>query len=322
MKAVICEKYGPPEVLQIRDVEKPIPRDKEILIKNIATTVSSGDWRVRGLNLPPGFMFIGPLILGFNGPRTPILGTELAGVVESVGKNVTKFKVGDEVFAFTGEAMGAHAQYVCLSEDGKVLPKPHKMSFDEAAALSFGGATALDFLKKSNIKIGESILINGATGAVGIAAIQLAVHFGAEVTAVCSGESKDLVTSLGAKNFIDYKSEDFTQNSETYDIIMDTVGTSSFSRCHKSLKEKGRLLIIAGDLSDLLQIPWIHITTDKRVVGGPATESIEQLQTLVELAEAGKYKPVIDRKYKLEEIVEAHRYVDTGRKKGSVVVTF
>ncbi len=321
MKTIVVTRYGPPEVLEFREVEKPVPADNEILIKTRATTVSSGDWRVRSLILPPGFGPMGRLALGFSKPRQPVLGTELSGDIESVGKDVKKFKVGDRVFAFIGVGMGCHAEYRCVPEDGPIALIPPNVSYDEAAALCFGGTTALDYLRRGKIKSGDKVLINGASGAVGAAAVQLAKHFGAEVTAVCSTANVELVRSLGAANVIDHKKEDFTRNGVTYDIIMDTAGTARFSRSKASLKESGRLLQVLGGLSDLFLVSWVALTSKKRIVAGPAAEKVDDVRFLADLAEKGEYRAVIDRRYPFAQIVEAHRYVDSGHKKGSVVIT-
>jgi len=321
MKAVVYEKYGPPDVLELREVEKTTPKDNEILIKTHAATVTSGDWRVRSLNIPVGFGLIARLVLGFSRPRQPILGTELAGKIESVGKDVRKFKVGDQVFAFGDASMGCYVEYKCMSEDGLVALKPSNLTYDEAAALSFGGTTALDFFRRGKLQSGERVLVNGASGGVGTAAVQLAKHFGADVTGVCSAANVELVRSLGAAHVIDYTKEDFTQNGETYDVIVDTVGTAPFSRSKNSLRESGRLLMVLGSLPDMLQIPWASMTSNKKIIAGPATVRAEDLRFLAQLAQAGEFKPVIDRRYPFEQIVEAHRYVDTGRKKGNVVIT-
>ncbi|MBI5149408.1 MAG: NAD(P)-dependent alcohol dehydrogenase [Candidatus Omnitrophica bacterium] len=321
MKAIVYERYGPPEVLQLKEVEKPTPKDNEVLIKAQATTVTSGDWRVRSLNVPTGFGLIIRLVLGVSRPKQPILGTELAGVVESVGKDVRKFKVGDPVFAFSDAAMGCYAEYKCMPEDGAMALKPSNLTYDEAAALSFGGITALDFFRRGKLQSGERVLINGASGAVGTAAVQLAKHFGADVTGVCSTANVELVRSLGASHVIDYTNEDFTQNGETYDVIVDTAGTAPFTRSKGSLKERGRLLQILGSLPDMLRVPWVSMTSSKKVIAGPAVGRAEDLRFLAGLAEAGEFKPVIDRRYPFEQIAEAHRYVDTGRKKGNVIIT-
>ena len=321
MKAVIYTKYGPPNVLQLKEVAKPTPKDNEVLIKTHATTVTSGDWRARSLDMPVGFGLISRLVFGVLRPRQPILGTELAGEIESVGKDVSKFKVGDQVFAFSGAGMGCHAEYKCMPEDGAVAFKPPNLTYDEAAAISFGGTTALDFFRRGKLQSGERVLVNGASGGVGTAAVQLAKHFGADVTGVCSTANVELVRSLGANHVVDYTKEDFTENGETYDVIVDTVGTAPFSRSKGSLKERGRLLLVLGGLPDVLRIPWVSMTSSKKVIGGPATERAEDLRFLAELAQAGEFKPVIDRRYPFEQIAEAHSYVDTGRKKGNVVIT-
>lgn len=321
MKAVVYTTYGPPEVLRFTEVPKPIPKDNEVLIKILATTVTAADWRVRSLDVPVGFGLISRLVLGISKPKQPILGTELAGEVESVGKDVRKFKAGDPVFAFSGISMGCHAEYKCMPEDGAVVLKPANLTYDEAAALSFGGTTALDFFRRGKLQRGEKVLVNGASGAVGSAAVQLAKHFGADVTGVCSSANLVMVKSLGARHVIDYTQEDFTRNGETYDVIVDTAGTAPFTRSKGSLKERGRLLQVLGSLPDLLRVPWVSLTSSKKIIAGPAAERAEDLRFLARLAETGEFKPVIDRRYPFEQIVEAHRYVDTGRKKGNLVIT-
>jgi NADPH:quinone reductase-like Zn-dependent oxidoreductase len=321
MKAVIYTSYGAPDVLQIIEVAKPTPNDNEVLIKIHATTVTSADWRVRSLSMPFGFGLMSRLVFGIKKPRQPILGTELAGEVESIGKNVSKFKVGDRVFAFSGPGMGCHAEYKCLPEDGMVVLKPDNLSYEEAAALCFGGTTALDFFRRGNLQSGNKVLINGASGCVGTAMIQLAKHFGADVTAVCSAANIELVKSLGADRAIDYTQEDFTTNGETYDIIADPVGTAPFSRVKNSLTADGRLLQILAGLPDLLSAPLISMTGSKKVIAGPAAERVEDVQLLAKLAASGEFKPFIDRSYPFDRIAEAHSYVDTGRKRGNVVVT-
>jgi NADPH:quinone reductase-like Zn-dependent oxidoreductase len=321
MKAVVYERYGPPDVLQFKDVEKPVPKRNEVLIKVHAATVTSGDWRVRSLNVPAGFGLMMRLVFGISKPRQPILGSELAGVIESVGEDVSMFKVGDAVFAFSDAAMGCYAQYKCMPQDGAIALKPANLGFDEAAALSFGGTTALSFLRRAKLRRGERVLVNGASGAVGTAAVQLARHFGADVTGVCSSANAALVRSLGAAHVIDYTREDFANNGEIYDVIVDTVGNAPFSRSKASLAQGGRLLMVLADLPDMLQIPWASMTSNKKLIAGPASGRAEDLRFLAELAQAGEFKPVIDRRYPFEQMVEAHRYVDTGRKRGNVVVT-
>ena len=321
VKAIVCRAYGSPDVLEMQERPKPVPKDNEVLIRTRATTVTSGDWRVRSRIMPRGFGFISRLALGYARPRQPVLGTELSGDVEAVGKAVTRFKVGDQVFAFSGAGMGCHAEYKCMPENGEVVLKPANLSYEEAAAISFGGTTAVEFFRRGKLESGDSVLINGASGGVGTAALQLAKHHGAEVTAVCSGANAELVRSLGADHVIDYKTTDFTGNGETYDIIVDTAGTAPYPRSKFSLKDGGRLLVVLGGLPDLLRAPWVSLTTRNRVVAGPASGRTEDLRFLADLAIAGKFRPVIDRSYPFAQMAEAHRYVDTGRKKGNVVVT-
>ncbi|MEX2574051.1 MAG: NAD(P)-dependent alcohol dehydrogenase [Balneolaceae bacterium] len=321
MKAIIYERYGSPDVLEQKEIPKPVPRDNEVLIKIHATTVTSGDWRIRSLEVPKGFGVISRLVFGVLRPRQPILGSELAGVVESVGKDVNKFRIGDQIFAFDGARMGSYAEYKCMPEDRAIALKPTNLTFDEAVALSFGGTTALDFFRRGKLKGGEKVLINGSSGGVGTAAVQLARHFEADITGVCSTSNVELVRSLGADRVIDYTKEDFTENGETYDIIMDTVGTAPFSRSKDSLKENGRLLMVLGGLPDMLQIPWVLMSSRKKIIAGPAAVRTEDLRFLADLAETGEFKPVTDRRYSFEQIVEAHSYVDTGRKKGNVIIT-
>ncbi len=321
MQAAVYERYGPPEVVALRDVAKPVPAGNEVLIRVYATTVTSGDWRLRSLDMPTGFSVIARLMFGVLKPRRTILGSELAGQVEAVGGSVSKFQVGDQVFAFSGVSMGGHAQYKCMPEDGALALKPANLSYEEAAALSFGGTTALDFFRRAGLARGESVLVNGASGAVGSAAVQLAKHLGAEVTGVSSTANLPLVRSLGADHVIDYSTEDFTRNGKRYDLIVDTVGTAPFSRSKRSLQEGGRLLLVAAGLPEMLRAPWAALVSGKKVIAGPAAERAADLRLLAELAQAGKFKPLIDRCYPLEEIVAAHRYVDTGRKRGNVAIT-
>ncbi|MBN2647166.1 MAG: NAD(P)-dependent alcohol dehydrogenase [Thiotrichales bacterium] len=322
MKAIVYQRYGAPEVLQLTEMEKPIPKNNEVLIKLYATTVNAGDWRLRSLQVPAGFALIMRLLFGIRRPRQPILGSELAGEIESVGKDVSKFKIGDQVFAFTDTHLGCYVEYKCLPEDSAIALKPSNLSYKEAAALSFGGTTALDFLRQGALQSGESLLINGASGGVGTAALQLAKYFGAKVTAVCGAANVELVRSLGADEVIDYTQEDFMRKEKTYDIIMDAVGTASFSRCKDSLKKDGRLLLLVAGLPTMLEVLWASLTTDKKILVGPARGRAEDLRFLAALAEAGVFKPVIDRCYSFEQIVDAHHYVDTRRKNGNVIITW
>jgi len=321
MKAIVCTRYGSPDLLQVKEVPKPVPRDKEVLIKVLATTVTAGDWRVRSMDVPTGFRLLARLALGIRKPRQPILGTELSGEIEAVGKAVTRWKPGDQVFAFSDLRMGCHVEWKCMPEDGAVVAKPANLTHEEAASLSFGGTTALSYLRKGKIQRGDRVLVNGASGGVGTAAVQLAKHFGAHVTGVCSGGNFELVRSIGADALIDYTKEDFTKNGETYDIIVDTAGTAPFSRSKGSLGKGGRLLQVLGGLPDLLRAPWISLTTDKKVIAGPQTARPDDVRFLADLAEKGQLKPVIDRRFPFDRIADAHRYVDAGHKKGSVVIT-
>jgi NADPH:quinone reductase-like Zn-dependent oxidoreductase len=321
MKAIVYTAYGAPDVLRLTEVEKPAPKDNEVLIKVRATTVTAGDVRVRSLKVPTGFGLISRVIFGISRPKQPVLGTELAGEIVAVGRNVTEFKAGDQVFGMNGARMGCYAEYKAMPADGPLALKPANLSYEEAAALSFGGTTALHFLRKANIQRGDHVLINGASSGVGTAAVQLARYFGARVTGVCSTANRELVSSLGADRVIDYTSEDFTKSGETYDIIMDIVDTIPFSRAKHSLKPGGRLLLVTAALPAMLQAPLVSLAGGKKVIVGTAAERAEDLHFLAELAQNGTFKPVIDRCYPLEQIVEAHRYVDTGRKKGNVVIT-
>ncbi|GAB4457461.1 MAG: NAD(P)-dependent alcohol dehydrogenase [Anaerolineae bacterium] len=321
MKAVVATQYGAPEVLQLQEVEKPTPKDNELLIKVHATTVNAGDDRMRSFNVPPLFWLPARLTLGFTKPKQPIFGMELAGEVEAVGKEIKRFKVGDQVFASTFEAnFGAHAEYKCLPENGAVVTKPQTMTYEEATTLPISANTALFFLKAGNIQPGQKVLIYGAAGSVGTFAVQLVKYFGAEVTGVCSTRNVALVKSLGADQVIDYTHEDFTKNGETYDIIFDTVGKTTFSQCKRALKRNGYYLHTVMVLPEIRAL-WYALTTGKKVIGGTAVPRREALDFLKELVETGRLKPVIDRCYPLGQMVEAHRYVETGHKKGNVVIT-
>ncbi len=321
MRAAVYERYGPPDVVAIRDVPTPTPKDGEVLIRTRATTVSSGDWRARTLDMPPGFGPFGRLVFGISRPRQPILGTELSGVIEAVGKDVSSFKVGDEVIAFGDVGMGGHAEFRCIAANGLVVQKPKTLSFEQAAALSFGGMTMLSFFRRGALASGERVLVNGASGSVGSAAVQLARHLGAEVTGVCGRANVDLVRSIGAHHVIDYTSDDFSSNGETYDVIVDTVGNAPFTRVKQSLAERGRLLVVLGGFADLLLAPLVGMTGTRRVIAGPSRARVEDLRQLAAIASSGAFTPVIDQTFAFEQIVDAHRRVETGRKRGSVVVT-
>jgi len=311
MRAVICTGYGPPEVLQIREVEKPTPKDDQVLIRVHATTVTSGDVRLRTAD-----PFIVRFFAGLLRPRRSILGSDVAGVVEAVGKDAKRLKVGDEVF---GMGRDSYAEYVCLLDKGGRTLKPPNVTFEEAAAIPWGGGCSLYFLRRGNIRKGQRVLIYGASGSLGTAAVQLAKYFGAEVTGVCSGANLELVRSLGADKVIDYTKEDFTSPA-TYDLIYHTVGDISFSKSLKSLKDGGAY-VSALSLMPLLRRLRGFLSGRKKVVGGIADVKAEDIEFLKGLVEAGHLKAVIDRTYPLEQIAEAHRYVERGHKKGNVVIT-
>lgn len=325
MKAIVWTKYGPPEVLELREVEKPAPKDNEVLVRIYATTVTAGDCELRSLKLPIYFKLPMRLWLGFRKPRaTTIPGTEFAGEVESAGRTVKLFKEGDQVFGSAGLGFGANAEYICLPEqpeEGSLAIKPTNMTFEEAATVPFGGRDALHFLRKGNIQRGQKVLINGAGGSIGTFAVQLAKQFGADVTAVDSTGKLDMLRSIGADQVIDYTQEDFTRNGESYNVIFDVAGKLSLSRSRKSIKPGGTYLLANPGPSQLIRGLWIRMTSNKKVVMQTASGSTEDLIYLKELIEAGKITTVIDRCYPLERIVEAHRYVETGQKKGHVVIT-
>lgn len=323
MKAATYTRYGPPEVVTITQVEKPTPKPNEILIKICATTLNSGDARMRRADFgSPLFTILGRLMIGIRKPRKQILGTTLAGEIESVGQEVTKFNVGDPVFASAGMTFGAHAQYITIPQDATVLRLPENLSYEQAASIPFGGFTSIHFLRKlTAIKPNHRILINGAAGGVGSSAVQLAKHDGAHVTAVCSSNHFDLVKSIGADETIDYTTEDFTKRPQTYDIIFDSVGKLSFSKCKRALNHKGKFITAEMNGIIILQILWTKLVANKKLIGGIALDKPEHLQTLKDLAESGAIKLTIDRAYPLDQIQQAHAYVDTGHKSGSVVIT-
>jgi NADPH:quinone reductase-like Zn-dependent oxidoreductase len=324
MKAILHTHYGPPDLLQFKEVDKPVPKNNEVLIKIHATTVSTGDCNVRNFTFVTKSMRpIARLMFGIGKPwKERILGTELAGKVAGTGKDVRKFKVGDRVVASTGMAGGGHAQYACLAEKGALVIKPDSLSWEEAVAIPFGANTALYFLRNlGKIQAGQELLIIGASGSIGSAGVQLAKHFGAMVTAVCSAANVEMVKSLGADKVIDYTKEDFTKNGKTYDLIFDIVGATTFDRCQKSLKTRGVFLQNIMGLDDMVRVLWTSITGRKKVKGGVAMENLERMNFTVGLATAGKLKAVIDRSYPLERIAEAFKYVEQGHKKGNVVIT-
>jgi NADPH:quinone reductase-like Zn-dependent oxidoreductase len=327
MKAVIWTKYGPADALQLKEVEKPVPKADEVCIKIHATTVTAGDCEMRSLNLP--FFLAVPMraYIGLRKPnRITILGQELAGEIESVGKDVKLFKEGDPVFATTGFGLGAYAEYKCMPEspagmEGVLARMPVNLTYEEAAAVPIGGLEALHFLRKGNLHSGQKVLINGAGGSIGTFAVQLARHLGPEVTGVDSTEKLDMLRCIGAQQVIDYTREDFTKNGQTYDLIFDVVGKSPFTRSVRSLKPDGRYLLANPSPLHMVRGRWISMSSRKRVIYGAAGQRTEDLLALKELIEAGVIKPVIDRRYPLEQAAEAHRYVETGNKKGNVVIT-
>jgi NADPH:quinone reductase-like Zn-dependent oxidoreductase len=324
MKAIVWTKYGPPDVLQLQEVEKPTPKDNEVLIRVYATTVTAGDCEMRRLKFPLYLSLLMRLYVGFTKPtRVTIIGQELAGEIEAVGKGVKRFKEGDQVFGSAGFSTGTYAEYVCLPEErdeGVLALKPANMTYEEAATVTTGGLEALHFLRKGNVQHGQRILINGAGGSIGTFGVQLAKHFGAEVTAVDSTSKLDMLRSLGADHVIDYTREDFTKNGQTYDVIFDVVGKSPFSRSLRSLNEKGFYLIANPTPAKMIRGAWVSRTGSKKVVLEMTKQKVEDLIFLRELAEADKLKSIIDRRYPLEQAAEAHRYVETGQKKGNVVI--
>ena len=299
MKAVICTKYGSADVLEMREVEKPIPKDNEVLIKIRATSVSTGDVRLRKFDFPPVYRLPMRLILGFRGPRKSILGSQFAGEVEAIGKDVTKFKVSERVFGANGLKAGCYTQYKSMSESAVMTAMPKSLSFEEAACLPFGGMTVLQLLRPASISKGQKVLIYGASGAVGTAAVQLAKHWGAEVTGVCSKANFEFVGRLGADKTIDYTAQDFTQNGEKYDVIFAAIQKIGVSQCKGSLKENGAFISVS------------------KITSG----SVEKLETLKDLIERGRFVAVVEKTYDFGQIADAHRYVETGHKRGNVAIT-
>jgi NADPH:quinone reductase-like Zn-dependent oxidoreductase len=323
MKAIVHTKFGLPDELQLKEVEKPVPKDNEVLIKIHATTVTTSDCNARNFTfVPKSFMFFARIMFGFKKPKINILGIDLAGEIEAVGKDVKLFKEGDQVFGSPGTKFGSHAEYCCVPEDGALAIKPADMRWEEAAAISLAGNTALFFIRDlGEIKVRQKILIHGASGAIGTYAVQLARYYGAEVTAVCSATNADMVKSLGADKVIDYTKEDFTKSDERYDFIFDVVGKTTFSQCKSLLKQKGIYLENILELKDILKMMWTSIVGGKKIKGGVSKASVENLNFLIELFESGKLKPVIDRSFPLEKTAEAFKYVEQGHKKGNVIIT-
>jgi NADPH:quinone reductase-like Zn-dependent oxidoreductase len=323
VKAIVHTRYGPPDELQLKEVETPVPKDNEVLIRIHATTVTTSDCNMRNLTFAPKFaLLLVRMQFGFFKPKINILGIDLAGEIEAVGKDVTRFKEGDQVFGVAGPALGAHAQYICLPEDGALTTKPANTTWEQAAAIPVMGNTALHFIRDlGNVQAGHQVLIIGASGGIGTFAVQLAKYYGAEVTGVCSTTNVGMVKSLGADKVIDYTKEDFTKSGQTYDVIFDAVAKSSFSRCKGSLKQGGVYLTTVPNLAFLLQTLRASAADSKKAISGDAVAKVENLVFLKELTEAGKLKAVIDRRYPLEQTAEAFRYVEKGHKKGQVVIT-
>ena len=324
MKAILHTHYGPPELLELKELETPTPRDNEVLIAIHATTVSTADCNLRNLTFVTKSMRpIAKLMFGIGKPwKARVLGTELAGEVERVGKNVMRFKTGDRVVASTGAAGGGHAEYACLPETGAIAMTPRSLSSEQAVAIPFGANTALYFLRDlGKIRAGQDVLIIGASGAIGSAGVQLAKHFGARVTGVCSGQNVQLVRALGADKVIDYTREDFTNSGDTHDLIFDVVGATTFDRCERSLKAEGTFLQNIMEVNDIARVLWTSIRRGKKIKGGVAIGNMANMGLITALAEAGTLKPVIDRCYPLDQIAEAFKYVEQGHKKGNVVIT-
>jgi NADPH:quinone reductase-like Zn-dependent oxidoreductase len=315
MRAAVYTKYGPPDVVSIQQVPRPVPGARDVLVRQAASSITSGDARLRAFNLPKPFGIPGRLALGIFGPRKKVLGVEFAGTVEAVGSAVTKFRPGDRVFGI--DVFGCHAEYKLVRENECIALMPDNLSFEDAAGVPFGGVTALDFLNRARIKPGQKVLINGASGCVGAYAVQLARHFGAEVTGVCSAGNAGLVRSLGAERVIDYATTDFAKEPMAYDLVMDTVGNAPFARCEPVLAPTGALLAVLGAPEDLFRRP----RDGRRLIGGTSAERPEDLQLLADLLAAGTIRAVIDRVYSLDQVRDAYAYVDSGRKRGAVVLT-
>ena len=323
MKAILHTRYGPADELQLQEVEKPLPKEDEVLIKIQAATVTSSDCNMRNFTFVPKLFLLPTRIqFGYNKPKIKLLGLDLAGEIEAVGKDVKRFKEGDPVFGISEPALGAHAEYICMSEDGVLTEKPAGMSWEEAAAIPLAGNTALFFIRDlGQVQAGQKVLVNGASGAIGSFAVQLAKYYGAEVTGVCSSTNVEMVKSLGADKVIDYTKEDFTQAGQVYDVIFDAVSKSSFSGSKNALKKNGRYLITLPTLTVLLQIVWTSIIGSKKIKMGDAIANVENIVFLKELMEEGKLRAVIDRRYPLAQTAEAFKYAETGHKKGNVVIT-
>jgi NADPH:quinone reductase-like Zn-dependent oxidoreductase len=317
MRAAVCERYGPPEVVKVEEVPTPEPGEGQVRIAATTTTVNSGDARLRAMRVPRGMGPMARVAVGFTKPRQPIFGFDVAGRVDAVGRGVTGFQVGDRVVGSRGLKLGCHAEHVIVAEDGAIVAIPDGVGDHEALAPCFGGLTALHYLDKGKLEAGQSLLVNGASGAVGAAAVQLAKHMGAEVTGVCGADHAELVKDLGADHVIDYAAEDFTGSGHRYDVIMDTHGSAPYSRIKGSLAPGGRFLMVVGDLWQTLEA-----ARHRNIVSGTSKTTAEGLRKLLDLVGSGELRPVIDSVHPFEQITEAHRRVDGGHKAGSVVVTF
>jgi NADPH:quinone reductase-like Zn-dependent oxidoreductase len=320
MTALVCERYGSPDLLKFMERPRPLPRKDEILIRVLASTITSGDRRVRSMDMPEGFGTLGRLALGWHGPRQAVLGAEFAGVVQAVGQRAKGFLPGDAVFGISGFRMGGHAEYLCISAKGAVTHKPGHLSFEDAAALSFGGSTALSFLGRAGLVAGEKILINGASGNVGLAAVQLACLMGAEVTGVCSAARLDQVRSLGAMRVINYEEQDFTTLGPGFDVVFDVACNQRVERCLNVLKPGGRLIRIQAGLPEMCRATLFPRRSGRRIIVGNAEERADDLEHLADLVRQGRYRPVIARVFPFEDAIEAHRYADCPSHGGSVVL--
>jgi NADPH:quinone reductase-like Zn-dependent oxidoreductase len=329
MKAIVYTEYGTPDVLHLKEVTKPTPKDNEVLVKIRATPINYGDLiarnfgnvSVREFNMPSIFWLLARISFGLRKPKQQTLGSEFAGDIEAVGKDVTRFKAGDAIFGYRGSSLGANCEYLCVPEDGMLVTKPANMTYEEAASVPYGALTALNLLRKVNIQPGQKVLINGASGGIGSYALQLARHFGAEVTGVSGTPRLALMKTLGADKVIDYTKTDFTKNGETYDIIFDILGRSSFARCKKSLKQNGRYLLASFKMPQVFQMLWTSKMSSKKVICALSGETPADLLIIKELIDAGKLKSVVDRCYPMEQAADAHRYAESGHKTGTVVIT-
>jgi NADPH:quinone reductase-like Zn-dependent oxidoreductase len=329
MKAVVYTEYGSPDVLHLKEIEKPTPKDNEILIRVHATSIGTGEIWVRNFkaisprkfSMPAALWLPARLTFGFNKPKKQILGSEFAGEIEAVGKEVKRFKAGDPVFGYRGMNFGANAEYLCMPAAGLVALKPANVTYEEATVIPYGALTALTLLRKVNIQPGQKVLINGASGGIGSGAVQLAKYYGAEVTGVCGTPRLDMLKALGADHVIDYTQEDFTRSGETYDLILDIQGKASFARCKQVLKPNGRLLYVSFKMKQVFQMLRTSLFGRQKVICALSNETVEDLNFIRELVEAGKIKSVIDRCYPLEQTADAHRYVESGHKRGSIVIT-